>query len=222
MSRSYLSCLKNISSYIPYDGIASIIVPIINIDAPFFSSSSSSKKIRLFVTRGKFSSRKFIAIFRFLSPIISSISKILLHYLPISCKLCYRKIILTLLPKKKKIKQVSYNLASQLTKTSRYFWNSNQLKKMTKNYIRPIFINFWTWLEFKNFTLLILKKKNWKNWKKKKERRNWSRKQAKTLEMHLPPTFSPISSLPVEEKWADVWQLYSRLIATGTPAERSS
>lgn len=200
MSRSYLSCLKNISSYIPYDGIASIIVPIINIDAPFFSSSSSSKKIRLFVTRGKFSSRKFIAIFRFLSPIISSISKILLHYLPISCKLCYRKIILTLLPKKKKIKQVSYNLASQLTKTSRYFWNSNQLKKMTKNYIRPIFINFWTWLEFKNFTLLILKKKNWKNWKKKKERRNWSRKQAKTLEMHLPPTFSPISSLPFRWK----------------------
>lgn len=200
MSRSYLSCLKNISSYIPYDGIASIIVPIINIDAPFFSSSSSSKKIRLFVTRGKFSSRKFIAIFRFLSPIISSISKILLHYLPISCKLCYRKIILTLLPKKKKIKQVSYNLASQLTKTSRYFWNSNQLKKMTKNYIRPIFINFWTWLEFKNFTLLILKKKkNWKNWKKK-ERRNWSRKQAKTLEMHLPPTFSPISSLPFRWK----------------------
>lgn len=201
MSRSYLSCLKNIPSYIPYDGIASIIVPIINIDAPFFSSSSSSKKIRLFVTRGKFSSRKFIAIFRFLSPIISSISKILLHYLPISCKLCYRKIILTLLPKKKKIKQVSYNLASQLTKTSRYFWNSNQLKKMTKNYIRPIFINFWTWLEFKNFTLLILKKKkNWKNWKKKKERRNWSRKQAKTLEMHLPPTFSPISSLPFRWK----------------------
>lgn len=158
MSRSYLSCLKNIPSYIPYD-ITSIIVRIINIDAPFFSSSSSNKKIRLFVTRGKFSSRKFIAIFRFLSPIISSISKILLHYLPISCKLCYRKIILTLLLKKKKIKQVSYNLASQLTKTSRYFWNSNQLKKMTKNYIRPIFINFWTWLEFKNFTLLILKKK---------------------------------------------------------------
>lgn len=221
MSRSYLSCLKNISSYIPYDGIASIIVPIINIDAPFFSSSSSSKKIRLFVTRGKFSSRKFIAIFRFLSPIISSISKILLHYLPISCKLCYRKIILTLLPKKKKIKQVSYNLASQLTKTSRYFWNSNQLKKMTKNYIRPIFINFWTWLE--KFHATYSKKKKLKKLKKKRKKK-LIQKASKNIG-NAPPTnfFSYLfPSIPVEEKWADVWQLYSRLIATGTPAERSS
>lgn len=222
MSRSYLSCLKNISSYIPYDGIASIIVPIINIDAPFFSSSSSSKKIRLFVTRGKFSSRKFIAIFRFLSPIISSISKILLHYLPISCKLCYRKIILTLLPKKKKIKQVSYNLASQLTKTSRYFWNSNQLKKMTKNYIRPIFINFWTWLE--KFHATYSKKKKLKKLKKKERKKKLIQKASKNIG-NAPPTnfFSYLfPSIPVEEKWADVWQLYSRLIATGTPAERSS
>lgn len=222
MSRSYLSCLKNISSYIPYDGIASIIVPIINIDAPFFSSSSSSKKIRLFVTRGKFSSRKFIAIFRFLSPIISSISKILLHYLPISCKLCYRKIILTLLPKKKKIKQVSYNLASQLTKTSRYFWNSNQLKKMTKNYIRPIFINFWTWLE--KFHATYSKKKKKLKKLKKKRKKKLIQKASKNIG-NAPPTnfFSYLfPSIPVEEKWADVWQLYSRLIATGTPAERSS
>lgn len=115
MSRSYLSCLKNISSYIPYDGIASIIVPIINIDAPFFSSSSSSKKIRLFVTRGKFSSRKFIAIFRFLSPIISSISKIdyIIFQYPVNC--VTGKLFLRFFQKKKKIKQVSYNLAFQLT-----------------------------------------------------------------------------------------------------------
>lgn len=198
MSRSYLSCLKNIPSYIPYD-ITSIIVRIINIDAPFFSSSSSNKKIRLFVTRGKFSSRKFIAIFRFLSPIISSISKILLHYLPISCKLCYRKIILTLLLKKKKIKQVSYNLAFQLTNLG---WpDIFEIQINLKKWRRIIFDQFLLISErdSKNFTLLILKKKNWKNWKKK-ERRNWSRKQAKTLEMHLPPTFSPISSLPFRWK----------------------
>lgn len=221
MSRSYLSCLKNIPSYIPYD-IASIIVPIINIDAPFFSSSSSSKKIRLFVTRGEFSSRKFIAIFRFLSPIISSISKIdyIIFQYPVNC--VTGKLFLRFFQKKKnKTSVLQSGFSIDKSRMARYFWNSNQLKKMTKNYIRPIFINFWTWLE--KFHATYSKKKKLKKLKKKRKKK-LIQKASKNIG-NAPPTnfFSYLfPSIPVEEKWADVWQLYSRLIATGTPAERSS
>lgn len=101
-----------------------------------------------------------------------------------------------------------------------------KLKKMTKNYIF-IFINIRA-DDSKNFTVYIIFQKNEKlletvfskikkkkSKKKKRSKTNWR----KTREMHLslPLTFSPIASLlsiPEEEKWGDVWQLYSRLIAT--------
>lgn len=68
------------------------------------------------------------------------------------------------------------------------------------------------------------KKKKLKKLKKKKKKKEEIDPESKNIG-NAPPTnfFSYLfPSIPVEEKWADVWQLYSRLIATGTPAERSS
>lgn len=125
--------------------------------------------------------------------------------------------------KKNKTSVLQSGFSIDKSRMARYFWNSNQLKKMTKNYIRPIFINFWTWLE-KFHATYSKKKKKLKKLKKKERKKKLIQKASKNIG-NAPPTnfFSYLfPSIPVEEKWADVWQLYSRLIATGTPAERSS